>query len=218
MRTVTPRSGLGWENDRLTEQYHAPQTPPEIATIIATLPPGDAGRIEAAYRFAEAAHRGQCRDEGTPYIEHPVRVARILWEDFGVRDVDLIIAAFNHDVLEDCDWLDEEVLGGALGERATSMIRDVTKPQVPDEEKAARDQAYLESLRSLPPESRLLKLADRIDNLRAVVHAGDPDKARRYLDVSREEFIPLALATDPVAVDLVTEACDRIEEYLAMQP
>lgn len=186
--------------------------------IIASLAPGDAERLEAAYRFAEAAHRGHVRDEGTPYIDHPVRVALILWEEIGVRDVDLIIAAFNHDVLEDCDWLDEGVLSGALGERATSLIADVTKPQVPEEQKAARDRAYLDGLRSLPHESRLLKLADRIDNLRAVVHAGDPDKARRYLDVSREEFIPLALATDPLAVDLVSEACDRIEEYLNTLP
>lgn len=202
----------------MTIPYHAPQTPPDIAMIIASLPPSDAGRIEAAFRFAAAAHEGQARDEGTPFIDHPVRVARILWEELGSRDVDIIVAALNHDVLEDCDWLDEEVLSGALGQRATSLIRDVTKPAVPDEEKAARDRTYLESLRGLSPESRLLKLADRIDNLRSVVHSGDPAKAARYLEVSRLEFIPLALATDPVTADLVSQACDEIERYLAALP
>lgn len=202
----------------MTVPYHAPQTPPDIAMIIASLPPSDAERIEAAFRFAEAAHRGQMRDEGTPFIDHPVRVARILWEELGGRDVDVVVAALNHDVLEDCSWLEEEVLAGALGKRATGLIRDVTKPAVPDEEKPARDRVYLDSLRGLPPDSRLLKLADRIDNLRSVVHSGDPDKASRYLEVSRLEFIPLALATDPVAADLVSQACDDIERYLAALP
>lgn len=195
--------------------YHAPQTPAEIALIVATLPGDDADRLIAAWRFAAAAHEGHVRDEGTPYIEHPVRVARILWEELGNRDVELLIAALNHDVLEDCPWLDSEVLGGALGRRATGFVEDVTKPQVPDSEKAQRDRDYLDRLRTISPESRLLKLADRIDNLRSVVHAGDPDKARRYLVVSREEFIPLALATDPVAATLVSAACDDVERYLA---
>src|SRR5690606_4621755 len=127
---------------------------------------------------------------------------------------DILVAALNHDVLEDCDWLDSDVLAGALGERATVFVEEVTKPQVPDDQKDERDRAYLDRLRDISTEGRLLKLADRIDNLRGVVLAGDPDKARRYLSVSREEFIPLALATDPVAAELIVEACDRIEHYL----
>ena len=194
--------------------YHVPQTPPDIALISATLPGTDAARVEQAFRFAAAAHDGHFRDEGTPYIDHPVRVARILWEDLGSRDVDLIVAALNHDVLEDCAWLDETVLAGALGARATSLIKDVTKAKVAEEDKPARDRAYLDSLRGLSHDSRLLKLADRIDNLRGVIHAGQPDKATRYLKVSREEFIPLALATDPRAADLVSLACDEVERYL----
>lgn len=198
----------------MTVPYHAPQTPPDVALIIASLPASDAGRVEAAFRFAEAAHTSQFRDEGTPFIEHPVRVARILWEELGSRDVDMIVAALNHDVLEDCDWLDESVLAGALGERATELVKAVTKPQVPDDQKAARDRAYLDSLRTISSDARLLKLADRIDNLRSVVHSGDDAKAGRYLEVSRDEFIPLALATDPAAADLVAAACDAIESHL----
>lgn len=199
----------------MTIPYRAPETPVEVALMIATLSVEDAERIEFAYRFAAAAHDGQTRDEGTPFIEHPVRVARILWEDFGSRDVDTIIAALNHDVLEDCDWLDTEILRGALGEVATGLIEHVTKERVSDDKKADRDRAYLDRLWEIPPEARLLKLADRLDNLRSVVNAGDPAKAQRYLTVSREEFIPLALATDPVAARLIGDACDEIERYLA---
>jgi (p)ppGpp synthase/HD superfamily hydrolase len=201
----------------VTIPYRAPETPVEVALMIATLSVEDAGRIEFAYRFAAAAHDGQIRDEGTPFIEHPVRVAHILWEEFGSRDVDAIIAALNHDVLEDCGWLDADILRGALGEASTELIEHVTKEQVPDDSKAARDRAYLDRLWDLPTGARLLKLADRLDNLRSVVHAGDPAKARRYLTVSREEFIPLALATDPLAARLIGDACDEIERYLAAE-
>ncbi|CAN5250708.1 hypothetical protein BH23CHL1_BH23CHL1_10350 [soil metagenome] len=201
----------------MTIPYHAPETPVEVALMIATLSAEDAGRIEFAFRFAAAAHGGQTRDEGTPFIEHPVRVARILWEDFGSRDVEVIIAALNHDVLEDCDWLDSEILRGALGETSTQLIEHVTKEQVSDDKKAARDRAYLDRLWEIPPEARLLKLADRLDNLRSVIYAGDPAKAQRYLAVSRTEFIPLALATDPVAARLIGDACDEIERYLGAE-
>lgn len=199
----------------MTIPYRAPETPVEVTLMIATLSAEDAGRIEFAYRFAAAAHDGQTRDEGTPFIEHPMRVARILWEDFGSRDVDVIIAALNHDVLEDCDWLDTGILRGALGAAATELIEHVTKERVSDDRKAARDRVYLDRLWEVPPEARLLKLADRLDNLRSIVHAGDPAKAQRYLTVSREEFMPLALATDPVAARLIGDACDEIERYLA---
>lgn len=201
----------------MSAPYRAPRTPPDVALIIATLPTDDSGQIVAAYRFAAAAHEGQLRNEGTPYIEHPVRVARILWEELGSRDVDIFIAALNHDVLEDCDWLDSDVLSGALGTRATELVEHVTKPAVPEGEKAARDLAYMDSLWEIPREARLLKLADRLDNLRSVIYAGDPAKAARYLTVSRDKFIPLALATDPVAAQLISEACGRIEQYLAAE-
>lgn len=201
----------------MTIPYHAPEMPVAVALMIATLSAEDAVRIEFAYRFAAAAHDGQTRDEGTPFIEHPARVARILWEEFGSRDVDAIIAALNHDVLEDCDWLDTGILGGALGEAPTRLIVHVTKERVADNKKAARDRAYLDRLWEIPSEARLLKLADRLDNLRSVVNAGDPAKARRYLTVSREAFIPLALATDPVAAQLIGNACDEIEHYLAAE-
>lgn len=198
----------------MTNPYRAPETPVEVALMIATLSVEDGGRIEFAYRFAAAAHEGQTRDEGTPFIEHPVRVARILWEEFGSRDVDVIVAALNHDVLEDCHWLDSSLLKGALGVVPTALIEHVTKEQIAEDEKAARDRAYLDRLWEIPPQARLLKLADRLDNLRSVVNAGDPAKARRYLTVSRDEFMPLALATDPVAARLIGDACDEIERYL----
>ncbi|CAN5533838.1 hypothetical protein BH23CHL2_BH23CHL2_16120 [soil metagenome] len=191
--------------------------PAPLALIQASLDPDDAQRVERAYRFALAAHEGQVRDEGTPFIEHPVRVALVLWQELGVRDVDLIVAALNHDVIEDSDEVDGDLVASAFGERAANLVLDVTKMPVPPEKRPERDRAYLDSLPTLVVEARLLKLADRIDNLRSILNANNPAKARRYLQVSREEFLPLAAMTDPVAHRLVGEACDAIEAMLGQE-
>jgi (p)ppGpp synthase/HD superfamily hydrolase len=194
--------------------HASPPIPPELALIQASILPEDAERLEDAFRFAAAAHEGQTRDEGTPFIEHPVRVAAILWNELGCRDVDLLVAALNHDVVEDSGLVDAALVASAFGERVAALVLDVTKEQVEAEDKPVRDRAYLDRLPLLSRESRMLKLADRIDNLRSILHSGDLDKARRYLDVSRAEFIPLALTTDQAAARLVSEACDAVERML----
>ncbi|HYI13996.1 MAG TPA: HD domain-containing protein [Thermomicrobiales bacterium] len=194
--------------------YRPAEIPAPLTTVLARLHADDAERLVSAYRFAAAAHAAHTRDEGSPFIDHPVAVAVILSEELGCRDVDTLIAALNHDVLEDCDWLCSADVEGAIGERATRLVADVTKEQVPDAEKSARDDRYLAHLWEIPAEAKLLKMADRIHNLRSIPMANDPDKARRYLDVSRNEFLPLALTVDSTAARLIAEACDVIESYL----
>jgi (p)ppGpp synthase/HD superfamily hydrolase len=195
--------------------HTSPPIPPELALIQAAVMPEDAERLDNAFRFAAAAHAGQTRDEGTPFIEHPVRVAAILWGELGCRDVDVLVAALNHDVVEDSELVDAALVASAFGERVAALVLDVTKEEAAAHDRAARDRAYLDRLPRLSLDSRMLKLADRIDNLRSVLRSGDPDKARRYLEVSRAEFIPLALSTDQAAARLVTEACDAVERMLS---
>jgi (p)ppGpp synthase/HD superfamily hydrolase len=195
--------------------YRPAEVPPALTRVVTRLHPDDAERLVSAYRYAAAAHAGQTRDEGVPYIEHPLAVAVILNEELGCHDVDVLVAALNHDVLEDCSWLGRDAVVSALGERALELVDAVTKEQVPEAEKAARDRRYLDHLRTIPREAKLLKLADRIHNLRSIPQANDPAKARRYLEVSRNEFYPLALTVDPTAALLIAEACDAIEAYLA---
>lgn len=195
--------------------YRPAEIPSVLTPVLTRLNPDDAKRLESAYRYAAAAHAEHTRDEGSPFIEHPVAVAVLLSEELGCRDVDVLIAALNHDVLEDCDWLGSADVAGALGERAVGFVTEVTKEQAPAAQKSARDQRYLEHLWRITPEAKLLKLADRIHNLRSIPNANDPAKARRYLDISRREFYPLALTVDLTAARLIAEACDAIEAYLS---
>jgi GTP pyrophosphokinase len=194
--------------------YQQSPIPTSLVTILATLPPDEAERVAYAFQFAAAAHAGQQRDEGTPYIDHPVAVAVILWGELGCRDVDLLLAALMHDILEDCDEISADTLGGVIGDRALHLVQQVTKPRVPAACKTQRDREYMDRIRAADTDVRLLKLADRIHNLRSVPLGPDRAKARRYLDVSREEFYPLALATNITAATLVADACDAIERHL----
>lgn len=194
--------------------YRPAEIPPIFTNVLTGLHPDDAERLVHAFRYAAAAHATHTRDEGSPFIEHPVAVAVLLYDDLGCRDVDILIAALNHDVLEDCEWLCQSDVATAIGERATNLVAEVTKELVPPEEKAARDERYLQHLWDISDEGKLLKLADRIHNLRSIPLANDPAKAHRYLEVSRRVFYPLALTVDPTAARLIAEACDAIDAYL----
>lgn len=194
--------------------YRPHAIPPALTNIMMGLHRDDAERLEAAFQIAAQAHDGQVRDEGTPFIDHPVAVVEILYNELGCRDVDVLVAALNHDVLEDAACVTDGFLTSAIGDRATVFVRNVTKEKVPEREKSQRDARYMERLRNADHHTKLLKLADRIHNLRSIPKSDDRDKAQRYLSVSRAEFIPIALGVDHNAADRIREACDEIEEML----
>lgn len=184
--------------------------PTDVRRIALALAAAQREALLRAWQVAEAGHAGMLRDEGTPFITHPVEVCRILWDELACRDADLLCAALLHDVLEDT-CVDADAMGAVFGERVTGLVLAVTKQSVPTAEKAARDAAYLQALLVASDEVRLLKLADRIHNLRMVPLSGDAAKARRYLAVSRDVFARMAAATDPRAAALLTAACDALE-------
>ncbi|MDQ3547552.1 MAG: hypothetical protein M3439_01930, partial [Chloroflexota bacterium] len=71
--------------------YRPAEIPPALTNVLTGLHPDDAGRLASAFRYAAAAHVEQMRDEGSPFIDHPVSVTLILSEELGCRDVDVLI-------------------------------------------------------------------------------------------------------------------------------
>jgi guanosine-3',5'-bis(diphosphate) 3'-pyrophosphohydrolase len=202
----------------MSSYYRPAVVPPQLAIILAAMTSEDAERVQQAFQFAAAAHALHTRDEGTPYIDHPVRVAGIVWSELGRREPDLVVAALTHDILEDCPEITADILEGVIGSRPLGWVIDVTKAPPADGDKARRDRDYLDRLPRLTVEARLLKLADRIDNVRSVVLSPDRAKALRYLTVTRENFLPLAAATDVTAERLLAAACQTLENWLAQPP
>src|SRR5947208_15797255 len=89
------------------------------------LKPKDVARLAEAYRFSEAAHAGQTRQSGDPYISHPLAVAEILadWH----LDGQTMMAALLHDVTEDTKVTKDEI-SDTFGKPVAEPVDVVSKP------------------------------------------------------------------------------------------
>jgi GTP diphosphokinase / guanosine-3',5'-bis(diphosphate) 3'-diphosphatase len=120
-----------------------------------------------ALAFAAHKHRDQRRKdaEASPYINHPIALADVLVNEGGVTDVEVLCAALLHDTLEDTATTQEE-LADAFGARVTRIVAEVTDDKLLP--KAERKRLQVEHAAGLSPEAKLVKLADKICNLRDV--------------------------------------------------
>jgi len=120
-----------------------------------------------ALAFAAHKHRDQRRKdaEASPYINHPIALAEVLAGEGGIIDVEVLAAALLHDTIEDTATTAEE-LRTEFGERIAAMVEEVTDDQkLP---KAERKRLQIVHAAALSPGAKLVKLADKICNLRDV--------------------------------------------------
>ena len=151
--------------------------------------PGEGWKlVEKAYHFAEAAHEGQMRNDGTPYFTHPKYVASILTEL--MIDPPTIAAGLLHDTVEDCKEknITLDTIRTEFGEEVAQLVDGVTKLEKLDF--ANREEAQAESLRKMIlAMSRvirvvLIKLADRLHNMRTL----DAKPRDRQIAIAREKI------------------------------
>lgn len=121
-----------------------------------------------AASFAAEKHRNQLRkgEERTPYINHPLEVARILAEEGAVSDPEIIAAALLHDTIEDTKTTESE-LAAIFGDRVASIVAEVTDDKSITD-KAERKRLQITNSPSKSPSAALVKLADKIANVRDV--------------------------------------------------
>jgi GTP diphosphokinase / guanosine-3',5'-bis(diphosphate) 3'-diphosphatase len=118
--------------------------------------------------FAARKHRHQRRKDarGLPYINHPIGLANVLLSEGGVFDIQVLCAAILHDTLEDTSATRTE-LTTLFGEKICSIVIEVTDDKrLPKRE---RKRLQIEHASGLSPEAKLVKLADKICNLRDVL-------------------------------------------------
>ena len=148
-----------------------------------------AGGILDALQFAAHKHRDQRRKdlEASPYINHPIALANVLWREGGVTQPDVISAALLHDTIEDTDTTEAE-LRERFGKRIADMVMEVTDDKTLD--KATRKRLQISHAPKLSRGAKLVKLADKICNLRDM--AASPPKTwprsrqREYFDWARK--------------------------------
>jgi len=121
--------------------------------------------ILKACEFAADKHRNQRRKDHarTPYINHPLAVARVLADEGGVKDAEMLAAAILHDTLEDTQTTLEE-LRKAFGRRVASLVAEVTDDKTLP--KQVRKQRQIDHGPSKSQGAALIKVADKICNLR----------------------------------------------------
>jgi len=156
------------------------------------LKPEDISQLQTAYHFSEAAHQGQFRQSGEPYITHPLAVANILaqWH----LDSQALTAALLHDVMEDAAITKTEI-SRTFGKPVAELVDGVSKLDRIEFETQERAQAenFRKMLLAMARDVRviLIKLADRLHNMRTL-EAVDPHKRRRIARETLEIYAPIA--------------------------
>jgi len=147
-------------------------------------------QVHRAYEVAYEAHAGQTRDEGTPYITHPIRVAVSLVDELNLFSPTLICSALLHDVIEDSNITREDI-GQMFGEEIAEVVWLLTKlEEVRLSEYLARIEAAADT------GAPLVKLCDRLDNLRSVTYTPRLEKKRRYIRTTEDLYLPMAARTN----------------------
>jgi guanosine-3',5'-bis(diphosphate) 3'-pyrophosphohydrolase len=156
-------------------------------------PEADEALLNRAYVFSMQAHGSQKRASGDPYFSHPIEVAGIL-TDLRLDD-ETIATAILHDTIEDTLTTPEEItrLFGANVARLVDGVTKLSKIEAQTESERAAENlrkfllAMSDDIRVL-----LVKLADRLHNMRTLHHIAKPEKRRRIAKETMDIYAPLA--------------------------
>ncbi len=149
--------------------------------------------LNRAYNYGTKKHGDQKRESGAPYFSHPVEVARIL---VGMKlDSATIATALLHDTIEDTSATRAEI-AELFGEEVASLVDGLTKfsilERVPEETKRAEN--FKKLLLAMAGDVRVLlvKIADRLHNMRTLRHVSNEDKRRLIAEETMDIYVPLA--------------------------
>jgi (p)ppGpp synthase/HD superfamily hydrolase len=181
--------------------------------------------INRALALAEEVHHKHYRkpSKSDPYVKpkfiaHPMRVALILIEELGIKERDILVAALLHDVVEDSSWkITTHDLEKKFNRSIALMVSIVTRP-APDENIARELQllTYHERIEQANVYARVIKLAERLDNLRDLKDMDEPDFQKTYLVETWQIYVPIAANTDKVLHEKLVKICRQMEEALTI--
>lgn len=154
-----------------------------------------------ALNFAADKHRNQRRKDvqRTPYINHPIAVANILLNEARIADEVVLMAALLHDTVEDTDTTFEE-----LEQQFGQVVRDVVAEVTDDKSlpKAVRKQQQIDHAPGLSDRAKLVKLADKISNVRdtslSPPEAWPTERIEQYLEWSKAVIDAIGSIHEPL--------------------
>ena len=148
--------------------------------------------IREAYDFSSMAHKGQKRESGEPYLNHPLNVAQIITKL--KLDVPSIVAGLLHDTMEDTG-LTKAQLENRFGREVSHLVDGVTKISMIEFKTREESQAenFRKMILSMSEDIRviLIKLADRLHNMRTLKYLPD-DRRRRIAQETLDIYAPIS--------------------------
>ena len=160
--------------------------------VQAANPNADLSRLIAAFHYADEEHASQKRKDGSPYITHPLAVAEIVAE-LGL-DMDSIVAALLHDVVEDTPATREDIVK-RFGPTVADLVDGVTK--LTRMQYTSKEEEQMENLRkmfmAMAKDVRviLIKLCDRLHNMRTMMYQSEKKQREKSLE-TMEIYAPIA--------------------------
>lgn len=168
--------------------------------------------VHDAYQIAKDAHRTQKnRDDGDRYFEHPREVAHILIE-LNYRSASIVIKALLHDAIEDTYMPRRQIINNFGREKHESLMRlskyipvfDAVTGKI--QHRYKKDTAeYFKELSEGPVEDQLVKIADRLHNLRSCL-VWPLKRRQKYVKETRRFILPMAIKHDMRLAHLLEEA------------
>lgn len=149
----------------------------------------DMAMLLKAITFAAENHSHHRRKDpkASPYINHPIQVAVLLWEVGHVRDINIIVSAILHDIIEDTSITPEEI-EAIFGKSVMEMVLEVTDDKTLP--KAERKRLQIVNAPHKSDGARQIKLADKISNVMDIDEYSPTDwslqRKREYLDWSEK--------------------------------
>ena len=130
--------------------------------------------ILKAAHFAAQKHKDQRRKdkEVSPYINHPISVAKIISEIGNIEDPEVLAAALLHDTIEDTETTVDELIDN-FGERVCSLVQEVTDDK--NLPKMERKQRQIEHAKEISEGAALIKLGDKISNVTDITNTPPTD-------------------------------------------
>lgn len=132
-------------------------------------------KLLKAIDFAADKHKYQRRkgdDNMVPYINHPIQIAKLIAENYGTGNVELLIAAILHDIIEDTETSPEEI-EEKFGTRVREIVLEVSDDK--NLVKAERKRLQVENSHRISNEAKIIKLGDKICNVKDMINSPPKD-------------------------------------------
>jgi GTP pyrophosphokinase len=182
--------------------------------------------VRKALDQAIKSHHAQTRDDGASYLEqhvYSVALSVIGYCRTARKKVtpELVAGALLHDVLEDDADMTDEQFRDEFGEKIFSIVKPLSKPdyrgypgETKEDKKYALNLDYFASLGEAPEEPRIIKLADRLNNILCIHLSPKPGKMEFYIKETEEFYMPFAREVSEYYYDMIEK---RIMELSARE-